>query len=266
MKYLRSGRKKRSQEKELKAVDALVEAEINTELFDDTECTMNRICHYMEGNIGEIDLDINIEEEFHWENLVLSVPDITNHRYKKVKDKLIEIQEWFYEINNEKYNDTGDSNEANKTNKRKYDSLYEYAKAEFLAIIHDESELLDTLIAIYYSDKKFMGKYKDKSILWGSFGELLVKRSERDFSHIDNPEMDKLIKRGEKAKKYLEDLKEYRESNFQIWEFENKKNADREVNLYKEDIKWIKKSIPTKTERCTDCRRLMLVLVYICRK
>lgn len=266
MKYLRSGRKKRSQEKELKAVDALVEAEINTELFDDTECTMNRICHYMEGNIGEIDLDINIEEEFHWENLVLSVPDITNHRYKKVKDKLIEIQEWFYEINNEKYNDTGDSNEANKTNKRKYDSLYEYAKAEFLAIIHDESELLDTLIAIYYSDKKFMEKYKDKSILWGSFGELLVKRSERDFSHIDNPEMDKLIKRGEKAKKYLEDLKEYRESNFQIWEFENKKNADREVNLYKEDIKWIKKSIPTKTERCTDCRRLMLVLVYICRK
>lgn len=266
MKYLRSGRKKRSQEKELKAVDALVEAEINTELFDDIECTMNRICHYMEENIGEIDLDINIEEEFHWENLVLSAPDITSHSYKKVKDKLIEIQEWLYEINNEKYNDVGDSNEANKTNKRKYDSLYEYAKAEFLAIIHDESELLDMLITIYYSDKKFMEKYKDKSILWGSFGELLVQRSERDFSHIGDPDIDRLIKRGEKAKKYLEDLKEYRESNFQIWEFENEKSAGREVNIYKEDIKWIKKSIPTKTERCTDCRRLMLVLVYICRK
>ena len=36
--------------------------------------------------------------------------------------------------------------------------------------------------------------------------------------------------------------------------------------LYKEDIKWIKKSIPTKTERYTDCRRLLLVLIYTCRK
>lgn len=64
----------------------------------------------------------------------------------------------------------------------------------------------------------------------------------------------------------MEDLKEYREKNFHIWEFENEKNIDREVTLYKEDIKWIKKSIPTKTERCMDCRRLMLVLTYICRK
>lgn len=266
MKYLRSGRKKRSQEKELKAVDALVEAEINTELFDDTECTMNRICHYMEGNIGEIDLDINIEEEFHWENLVLSAPDITSHRYKKVKDKLIEIQEWFYEINNTKYCDTEGTDNNRREYNRNFDSLYEYAKTDLFSIIHDESELIDMLITVYYSDKKFMKKYKDKTVLWGCFGEQLIERSRNNFSHIDNPEMDKLIKRGEKAKKYLEDLKEYRESKFQIWEFENEKSTDREVNLYKEDIKWIKRSIPTKTERCTDCRRLMLVLVYICRK
>lgn len=266
MKYLRSGRKKRSQEKELKAVDALVEAEINTELFDDTECTMNRICHYMEGNIGEIDLDINIEEEFHWENLVLSVPDITNHRYKKVKDKLIEIQEWFYEINNTKYSNAKDTDNSGREYNRNFDLLYEYAKAELLAIVYDESELLDILITIYYSDKKFMEKYKDKTVLWGCFGGQLIERSKCDFSHIGNSDMGKLVKRGEKAKKHLEDLKEYREKNFHIWEFENEKNIDREVTLYKEDIKWIKKSISTKTERCMDCRRLMLVLTYICRK
>ena len=111
-----------------------------------------------------------------------------------------------------------------------------------------------------------MEKYNDKTVLWGSFGELLIERSKSNFSYIDNSDMDRLLKRGEKAKKHLEDLKEYREKNFQIWEFENEKNVDREVNLYKEDIQWIKKSIPTKTERCTDCRRLMLVLAYICRK
>lgn len=49
---------------------------------------------------------INIKEDFHWENLISSVPDITSHSYKKVRDKLVEMQEWLYEINNAKYNDT----------------------------------------------------------------------------------------------------------------------------------------------------------------
>ncbi len=266
MKYLRSGRKKKSQEKELKALDKLVESTVKTELFDDTECTMNQICHYMEEKIGSVDIDINAEEEFHWENLIPFIPDITSHRYKKVRDKLVEMQEWLYEINNEKYNDTDNTNELNKENRRKYDSLYEFARAELFAIVHDGSELLDMLITIYYSDKKFMKKYSDKSILWGSFGEELVERSKCGLSHVGDPDMDKLLKRSEKAKKYLEDLKEFRKNNFQIWDFENENNADREVDVYKEDISWIKKSIPTKTERCTDCRRLLLVLIYICRK
>lgn len=266
MKYLRSGRKKRNQEKELKAVNALVDSDIETELFDNTSCTMNQICHYMEGQIGDIDFDINVEEGFHWENLVLSVPDITGHKYNKIRDKLIEMQEWLYEINNTKYCDTEGTDNKGQEHNRNFDLLYECAKAELFAIVHDESELLDILATIYYSDKKFMEKYKDKTILWGCFGEELIKRVKNDFSHTDNPKIDKLIKRGEKAKKHLEDLKEYREKNFQIWEFENEKNIDREVNIYKEDIQWIKKSIPTKTERCTDCRRLMLVLTYVCRK
>lgn len=266
MKYLRSGRKKRNQEKELRAVGALVGNDIETELFDNTDCTMNQICHYMEEKIGNMDMDINVEEEFHWENFLSSIPNITNHKYKNVRDKLIEMQELLYVINNTKYYDTENTNNNGQEYNRNFNSLYEYAKAELLSIVYDESELLDMVITIYYSDKKFMEKYKDKTVLWGCFGEQLIKRSRCDFSHVGNPEMDKLIKRCEKAKKHLEDLKEYREKNFQIWEFENENNADREVNLYKEDIKWIKKSIPTKTERCTDCRRLMLALIYICRK
>ncbi len=266
MKYLRSGKKKRSQEKELKAVGELVGSDIETELFDNTDCTMNRICHHMEGQIGSIDMDINIEEEFHWERLIASLPDITSYRYKKVRDKLIEMQEWLYEINNAKYCNTEDTNDSVQEYNKNYDLLYEYAKAELLAIVRDEAELLDMLITIYYSDKKFMEKYNDKTVLWGCFGEQLIERSKCNFSYLSNSDMDRLLKRGGKAKKHLEDLKEYREKNFQIWEFENEKNADREVTLYKEDIQWIKKSIPTKTERCTDCRRLMLVLAYICRK
>ena len=211
-------------------------------------------------------MDINIEEEFHWENLISSVPDITSHRYKKVRDKLVEMQEWLYDINNAKYKNTDDINISDKENNRIYDSFYDFAKSEFLSIVSDNQELLDVLVTVYYSDKKFMEKYKDKSILWGCFGEELVERAKGEFSHMCSLDMDKLVRRGEKARKHLEDLKEFKEKNFHIWEFENEKNAERIVTLYKEDVKWVKKSVPTKTDRCTDCRRLLLALVYICRK
>lgn len=266
MKYLRSGRKKRSLEKELKAVNGLVDGGITTELFDDTDCTMNKICHYMEENIGGINIEIKEDDAFHWENLIKEIPDSTTHKYKKIKDKLMEMQEWLYEINNAKYKDDESSNRGNEEDNRNYDSLYEFAKAELLSIVYDESELLDILLAVYYSDKKFMEKYSDKSVLWGCFGDELISRAKGDFSHIGSPDMDKLLKRSEKAKKHLDNLKEYKEKNFMIWDFENEKNVNRQVTLYKEDITWIKKSVPTGTDRCTDCRRLLLILTYICRK
>ena len=193
------------------------------------------------------------------------IPDITSHRYKKIRDKLEEMQGWLYEINNDRYKDRDDSEEAAKENNRNYDALYELAKSEFLDIVPDRSELLDMLLVIFYSDKKFMKKHSDKSVLWGCFGDELVERTRCSFSH-EGAEMDQIRKRGEKARKSLENVQKYREKNYQIWEFENDKNADRKVTLYKEDISWIKKIVPAKQERCTDCRRLLLVLLYICRK
>lgn len=266
MKYLRSGRKKRSQEKELKKIGTVVKSDMDTELFDDTDCTMNRICHCIEENIGNIDMDIHIEDGFHWENLLPYIPDITSHRYKKIRDKLEEMQEWLYEINNDRCKDTDDSDEAIRENNRNFDALYELAKSEFLAIVPDGSELLDMLLVIFYSDKKFMKKHNDKSILWGCFGNELVERARCSFLHDSDTGMDKIRKRGAKARKSLENVQKYREKNYQIWEFENDKNADRKVTLYKEDISWIKKAVPAKQEHSTDCRRFLLALLYICRK
>lgn len=266
MKYLRSGRKKRSLEKELQTNGIIADSDIDVELFDDVDCTMNQICHYMEQNIGSVNMDINEEEKFQWEQLIKDVPDITSHRYKKVRDKLIEMQEWLYEINNIKYKDVDESDERGQDRNRSYDALYEFAKTELVSIISDESELLDILLVIFYSDKKFMNKHRDKSILWGCFGNELVERSKGNFSHMNNYEIEKLVKRSKKAEKHLRDLKAYKEEHFQIWEFENEENAKRGVSLYKEDIRWIKQIIPTKTKRCTDCRRLLFVLLYVCRK
>ena len=266
MKYLRAGRKKRSQERELQATSKIVDPNMEVSLFDNTDCTMNRICHYMEEKIGNVNMDINVEEDFHWDNFLPSIPDITTHKYKNVRDKLVEMQELLCEINNTKYKDSDESDEKGQERSKSYDSLYEYAKYELLAICPDESELLDLLLVIYYSDKKFMSKYSDKSILWGCFGESLTERAKCNFSHVDNEELEKLLKRSKKAQKHLEDLKTYRENNFQIWEFENEENVNRKVTLYKDDIRWIKQMISTKVNRSTECRRLLLILLYICRK
>lgn len=266
MKYLRAGRKKRSQEKELQVTSKIVDTDMKVSLFDDTDCTMNRICHYMEEKIGNINMDINVEKDFQWENLVLYIPDITTHKYKRVRDKLVEMQEWLCEINNTKYKELDESDEKGQECSRSYDALYEYAKCELLAICPDESELLDLLLVIFYSDKKFMSKYSDKSILWGCFGNDLTERAKGNFTHVGSEELEKLLKRSEKAQKHLEDLKAYRETNFQIWEFENEENAKRKVSLYKDDIRWIKQMISTKTKRSTDCRRLLLALLYVYRK
>lgn len=266
MKYLHSGRKKRRVENELKKVNAVIGSLADAELFDDTDCTMNRICHHMEQAIGDISMNINTEEEFHWERLLPRIPDITGHRYKRVRDKLEQMQEWLYEINNGRYKDTDGSDEAAKENNRSYHALYEFAKSELLKVIPDESELLDMLLVIFYSDKKFMKNHSDKSVLWGCFGNELVERARCSLSNEGDADMEKIRERGEKAGKALDEAKKYREKNFQVWEFENKKNAGRKVKLYKDDISWIKKKVPAKQERSTDCRRLLLVLLYICRK
>ena len=66
-----------------------------------------------------------------------------------------------------------------------------------------------------------MNRYKDKSILWGCFGEQLIERCKGNFnSDIDEEQLTKLKKRREKAVKSINALKEYRDKNLLIYEFE----------------------------------------------
>lgn len=266
MKYLRSLRKKRSMEKEMKTNAELV-GEDGKSLFDDSDCTMNKICYYMESQIAKKTSSIKEGDTFDVNTLLASVPDVTSKEYKKIKDCLSDAQEEFADISNENYYD-GDFCMSGDTEKeQKYIALYDRTKADLLEIKPEVSGLLDNLLTIYYTDKGFMKKCQDKSILWGCFGEQMIKRCKGDFTAvIDEDNLAKLKKRREKALKSLNALKEYREKNFLISEFEKEGVKENIVNIYSEDISWIKSVISTKEKYSSEARKLLLALLYICRK
>lgn len=266
MKYLRSQRKKRSIEKEIKTNSSLLGNE-EEGLFDDSDCTMNKICHHMEEQIAKRNSSIKVQESFDVNTLLTSAPDVTTKKYKKIKDCLYKAQEDFADISNANYHDDDFCMSGNMEKEQRYVALYDYVKADLIEIENDIPKLIDTLLLIYYTDKGFMKKYQDKSILWGCFGEQLIERCKGDFNNtIDDEELEKLKKRREKALKSIEKLKKYREKNFFITEFEADGIKEISVDIYSEDITWIKKEIPTKVEYSNESRKLLLVLLYIYRK
>lgn len=266
MKYLRSQRKKRSIEKEIKTNSSLLGNE-EEGLFDDSDCTMNKICHHMEEQIVKKNSSIKVQESFDVNTLLTSAPDVTTKKYKKIKDCLYKAQEDFADISNANYYDDDFCMSGNMEKEQRYVALYDYVKADLIEIENDIPKLIDTLLLIYYTDKGFMKKYQDKSILWGCFGEQLIERCKGDFNNtIDDEELEKLKKRREKALKSIDTLKKYREKNFLIAEFEADGIKEISVDIYSEDITWIKKEIPTKVEYSNESRKLLLVLLYIYRK
>ena len=268
MKYLRSQRKKRSGEKEINTNAELVGG-ITENLFDDSDCTMNKICHYMEEQISKEQVKINVKEPFKIESLLRSVPDTKSKKYKEIKDCLLDAQDEFADISNINYYDEDFSLLGDIEKDGKYIALYDRTKADLLEIERDISKVLDSVLTIYYTDKGFMKECKDKSILWGCFGKQLIERcKEDDCTPLCEKDIVMLKKRREKAQKSIEKLQNYRNKNFLIaeLEFKNEDGTPNSVNIFSEDISWIKSQISTKEEYSMDARKLLLVLIYICRK
>lgn len=268
MKYLRAQRKKRSNEKEINTNAALL-GDVAESLFDDSDCTMNRICHYMEEHISKKRSNIKETKSFAVESLLRSVPDIKGKIYKKIKDCLLDAQEEFADISNANYYDEDFCLSGDTEKDRKYIALYDRTKADLFQIEEDISKLLDNILTVYYTDKGFMKKCKDKSILWGCFGEQLIERCKgNDCAGFDKEDIEKLKRRRDKAIKSIDKLQEYRSKNFLITELEpkNEDGEDDSVDIFSEDISWIKSQISTKEEYSTEARKLLLALIYICRK
>lgn len=268
MKYLRAQRKKRSNEKEINT-NATLLGDVVESLFDDSYCTMNRICHYMEEHISKKRSNIKEIKSFVVESLLRSVPDTKSKIYKRIKDCLFNAQKEFADISNANYYDEDFCLSSDTEKDRKYIALYDRTKADLLEIEENVSKLLDIMLAVYYTDKGFMKKCKDKSVLWGCFGEQLIERCKgNDCAEVDEEDIVKLKRRRDKAIKSIDKLQEYRNKNFLVSELEvkNENGEENTVNIFSEDISWVKSKISTKEEYSTDARKLLLAMVYICRK
>ena len=266
MKYLRAYRKKRSMEKEMAANSTFVMEDMEL-LFEDSDCTMNKICHYMEEQIDKKRTSIKQENQFDVISLMSSIPDNKSNKYSEIKKCLMNAQDDFADISNENYYDADYCLSGNTDRDQKYIALYDLTMGSLLDINSNIGELLDTVLEIYYTDKEFMKKYKDKSILWGCFGDLLVERCKGNFENeIDEDKILKLKHRKERAEKSIQKLTEYRKKNFLISEFEKEKTKKISVKIYSEDISWIKSQISTKEKNSVEIRKILLALLFICRK
>ncbi len=266
MKYLRAYRKKRSMEKEMAANSTFVMEDMEL-LFEDSDCTMNKICHYMEEQIDKKRISIKQENQFDVISLMSSIPDNKSNKYSEIKKCLMNAQDDFADISNENYYDADYCLSGNTDRDQKYIALYDLTMGSLLDINSNIGELLDTVLEIYYTDKEFMKKYKDKSILWGCFGDLLVERCMGNFENeIDEDKILKLKHRKERAEKSIQKLTEYRKKNFLISEFEKEKTKKISVKIYSEDISWIKSQISTKEKNSVEIRKILLALLFICRK
>lgn len=268
MKYLRAQRKRRSNEKEINTNAALLGGSAES-LFDDSDCTMNKICYYMEKQIAKKRTNIKETKPFKVESLLRSVPNTKSKIYKRIKDCLLDAQEEFADISNANYYDEDFCLSGDTEKDRKYIALYDRTKADLLEIEGNLSTLLDIMLTVYYTDKGFMKKCKDKSVLWGCFGEQLIERCKgNDCAEFDEEEIEKLKRRRDKAVKSIDKLQDYRSKNFLITELEvkNEDGEDISVNIFSEDISWIKSHISTKEKYSAEARKLLLALIYICRK
>ncbi|ADK14730.1 hypothetical protein WX45_01930 [Clostridium ljungdahlii DSM 13528] len=168
-------------------------------IFSDTNCVMNRLCHYMEKEIANIDDELKKNKE---EQLEEKAEDITcfyseknteqfkDKKYdnsvsytKYIKPLLKDLKKEYDEIskyNSQENNNIFCSSDIKQEHDDRYKIFYTYAKMELMNILeHKElklikEKLLDFIVFAFYRDKDF--NKLDKSLLWNCFGSELSCR------------------------------------------------------------------------------------------
>ena len=227
-------------------------------MFSDSNCTMNRICHYLEGKIKVIKLEPK-EVIFDFNKFYKKRPDkYHNTYYESVLNKL-----GFLKKEHDTYADGNDflSKDERIENANQYKLFYNYCKNSLLAICPDVDKLIDILIFIFYEDKKFYVHNPDKAILFNCFGTRLRNRLEdkaRDIP-IENIE-NYIIEKKQASKKANKKLTKKREVNFALYQggrFIDIVN-DPDRGLTDSEIKYIKDNAVN-----SDARRLLYYLILL---
>lgn len=248
--------------------------------FIDYDCNMNRLCHYAEKQIADIDAEYSLKEsgysyEFdHRKCMLRSQPVINRKVYRKVKV----LQKEYQEIAEKYRKESLKSKVHQKAAVNKFRWFYDRCRTELLFLETDINKLIDMLVLIYYGDSKdgagFLNMEKD--ILWNAFpNEMIARCTEKEIS--TDIDFEKLKERHRKNVEYAKKQKE-RKSKKQkvvIKSIENVESyKDKRVTFTKEDRAvindllnraYINKLIMRK-DNVVRLKRVLAVLVYLSRK
>lgn len=231
----------------------------NKSKYDDYDCTMNNICHYLEKNLKGLRIGKD-EGKFEFSKMIQSTFDVTNNKaYIQLKSKLLKLQAEFIEIC--KKFDTVKDDDSKDYSQRQYQRFYSYCKVELQNTYIDfeknidNNKILDYLLYMYYCDKDVIGECADKSILWNTFPTQMINRAKGNFNTM-NVDLENLKKCREKNLKVVKKLKE--NSKIVSIPFLDKLQ---EAHFTKEDRKIMNDKVKDK-----DARKLLFVLSIIDRK
>lgn len=273
-------------QKEEKAIKTAMDSgkplqEINAiKKFVDYNCNMNRLCHYAEKQIKDIDDKYLLKASDyvykfdHRKCLLRSQPAINRKVYRMVNV----LQKEYQEISEKYRKESLNSKTHQRAAANKFRWFYEKCRTELLLLEPDINILIDMLILIYYGDSNngagFLNLEKD--ILWNAFpDEMIARCSEGNIS--TGIDFDKLKERHRKNEEYVKRQKERKlnKKKVIIKSIENNdKYKHKSVVLTKEDRKNINNiindaymnKIITRKDNVVKLKRVFAMLIYLSRK
>lgn len=248
--------------------------------FVDYDCNMNRLCHYAEKQIADIDDGYSLKTndyvyEFdHRKCMLRSHPSINRKVYRKVQV----LQKEYQEISEKYRKELLKSKTHKKTAANKFRWFYDKCRTELLFLEPDVDKLIDMLVLIYYGDIRNGAKFLDleKDILWNAFADEMIARCSGESISV-NVDFNKLRERHGKNMEYAKKQKD-RRLNMQkvtIKSIENiEEYREKIVALTKEDRKiindildkaYLDKMISRK-DNVVKLKRILAILIYLSRK
>lgn len=248
--------------------------------FVDYDCNMNRLCHYAEKQITEIDDKylLNASDyayEFDYcKYMLCSQPPINRKVYRKVQV----LQKEYQEISRKYRKESLKSKTHKRTASNKFRWFYDRCRTELLFLEPDLEKLIDMLVLIYYGCKKNGSEFLDleKDILWNAFpDEMIARCSAKNIS--TNIDFDKLKEHHRKNVEYAKKMKD-KKANKQKVVIRSIENAegyrDRCVIFTKEDRKMINDMLNKayldrmirRKDNVVRLKRILAILIYLSRK
>lgn len=263
--FMRYKYKKQSKnEKNINKNNKILEKD-EIELFNKNDCTMNRVCTYMQQQIDDIGMENNNPSIFDFLVLMNNVDiNIRNSTYPKILRKLIKLKAEYDEISQKNiYNEEDYSQDKKQENEYKYKIFYNYCRAELLKVCKDIDKLLDYLVNAFYCDKEFAAHNHDKSILWNTFGKELNYRLQ-DKEHKELPDMKisskKLNDRVKKLKKEISKIKEdNKKVKIKLFETsDTSKKKFKVIEIYESELDYLNDKI-----RGIESRKMAYTLIVL---